>query len=311
MNPLSLLCFAGGFALRIGGVPAVRGNARSQWRMGKGCRLRQGLIPWRWPGDPLAAYGVEALFASVHALSRWRFIKRHRGNSRPARSRGVLSLQAQGSTSDDVNRVASTIHQAFLSACLPNSGVPYVAALRSFIAATVRAYRLGYSLDALEIELRRVSAESVRLGNPNISGESPRPLEADEVELRTIWLTLVFKVLRYVNFPRDCMPPEAPTEVSNRSRAISEEFRVPDQFDRFVQSIVDAARAGYDLARIRLEQQLQIRSMPNSLGSAVGASTNQRSPLEAAILNQSTRLVLLTVEIVDTWQRNGGIEPSM
>ncbi|KAF6005188.1 hypothetical protein F1559_002157 [Cyanidiococcus yangmingshanensis] len=107
------------------------------------------------------------------------------------------------------------------------------------------------------------------------------------------------------------MPPEAPTEVSNRSRAISEEFRVPDQFDRFVQSIVDAARAGYDLARIRLEQQLQIRSMPNSLGSAVGASTNQRSPLEAAILNQSTRLVLLTVEIVDTWQRNGGIEPSM
>jgi hypothetical protein len=144
-----------------------------------------------------------------------------------------------------------------------------------------------------------------------MGGELPRSLEADEVELRTIWLTLVFKVLRYVNFPRDRLPPEAPTESSSRSRAITEEFRVPDQFDRFVQSIVDAARSGYDLARIRLEQQLQIRSMTSLQGNTVGAATNQRSPLEAAILNQSTRLVLLTVEIVDTWQRNGGIEPSV
>ncbi|BAM83172.1 hypothetical protein CYME_CMT178C [Cyanidioschyzon merolae strain 10D] len=258
-------------------------------------------------GCPLAPGAFVPSFGSAEL--HWRGHRKALHQSASPRGvvyRLVLSSAAEN---DDVNGVAGAIHEAFLNACLPQSGVPYVAALRSFIASTVRAYRLGYSLDALEIELRRVGAESLRSGNRSASGELPRPLEADEVELRTIWLTLVFKVLRYVNFPRDRMPPEAPSEQSSRNRAITEEFRVPDQFDRFVQSIVDAARAGYDLARIRLEQQLQLKSMPQAPGTSIGTSTSQRSPLESAILNQSTRLVLLTVEIVDTWQRNGGIEP--
>ena len=234
---------------------------------------------------------------------------------------------------DDDGDVAVRIHDAFLNACIPTRGVPYVNALKAFIAATAEAYRRGYSLEALDVEVRRASSETrTRDGRPVVQ----RSLQSDEVELRSIWLTLVYKALRYIDYPRERLPPDvdaagmaagrppspsntAATRITTRAASgatrTATEFRFPDPFDRFVKSIVDAARAGYDLARIKLEQQIRNATTTTTTtttseadAGAAGVSNPgaPRSSLESAILAQSTRLVWLTVQVVDGMSGDGG-----
>lgn len=97
-----------------------------------------------------------------------------------------------------------------------------------------------------------------------------RALASDEAELRDVWLSLVYKTLRAVGVPS-----------AERSDALT----VPDKFDEFVRGIIDAVRQGYDLKRIQLEQALR------------DTGGEQRTTLESAILNQSTRLVIATLEL--------------
>ncbi|KAK4534365.1 hypothetical protein CDCA_CDCA01G0390 [Cyanidium caldarium] len=252
-----------------------------------------------------------------------------RGRVRWWSVRACASPSPEPSTDDDDDDdVAVRIHDAFLNACVPTRGVPYVNALKAFIAATAEAYRRGYSLEALDVEVRRASSETrTRDGRPVVQ----RPLQSDEVELRTIWLTLVYKALRYIDYPRERLPPDvdaagmaagrppspsntAATPITTRTTAgatrTATEFRFPDPFDRFVKSIVDAARAGYDLARIKLEQQIRNATTNNSEADASAAGGSSpgapRSSLESAILAQSTRLVWLTVQVVDGMSGDGG-----
>lgn len=100
------------------------------------------------------------------------------------------------------------------------------------------------------------------------TGEGPQ-LANDEAELRDVWLALVYKTLRFVRFPGNTNTPS-----------------VPDQFDAFVKSIVIARRNGNDLPRIQLEH-------------AVTSGNERSTPLESAILRQSTRLVITTLEEAD------------
>lgn len=115
-------------------------------------------------------------------------------------------------------------------------------------------------------------------GNP--SRVFGRALASDEIELRSVWLTLVFKTLRYLRFPT--------TSISQNGSTAADAFD-RDRLDDFVMNITEAARKGYDLKRIQLEQNL----------TASQSSEKPRTPVENAILNQSTRLVLTTIQVAN------------
>lgn len=241
----------------------------------------------------------------------------------------------------DGQRLAKSIDTAFFDACLPNQR-PYVDALRAFIAYTVRAYRRGYSLHALQFELQCLHPtapsstgevddeheededddddddddETERDGRSSVQR---RPLQSDEIELRTVWITLVYKVLREIRFPQDeaaPMPPQAGLDKDDgdgaadapdsvAARGSGSTLAPPDNFDVFVKSIVGAARAGYDLERIKLEQQYGSGAAgPAEQSKQQQQQQQERTPLESAILAQSTRMVVLTLEVADARRRD-------
>lgn len=147
-----------------------------------------------------------------------------------------------------------------MQACVPGTK-PYVEALGEFVRSALEAYSHGYNLTALQFELQASK------------DEESLNLKQDEVELRAVWLTLVYKTLREIAFPVKSRIP---------SREVSY-----DRLDDFVKNIVSAVRQGYDMKRIQLEQAL------------VGHNDQPRSPIESAILNQSLRLVLLTLSVAN------------
>lgn len=179
-------------------------------------------------------------------------------------------VRMQSSTSDEngSQACAARIAAAFIKACMPSNG-SYVEHLKSFCEEGIAAYYRGYSLMALQLEMS---------GNP--SRVFGRALASDEIELRSVWLTLVFKTLRYLRFPT--------TSISQNGSTAADAFD-RDRLDDFVMNITEAARKGYDLKRIQLEQNL----------TASQSSEKPRTPVENAILNQSTRLVLTTIQVAN------------
>lgn len=151
--------------------------------------------------------------------------------------------------------LAHRLASAFIDACSPGRK-PYATALREFCDTALAAYREGYSLQALQMELATSGA----------SAQALRALQSDEVELRAVWLSLVYKTLRVLGYPA--------------KRSVEAEGK--DGMDEFVGNIVNAVRMGYDIKRIQLEQSLSQRDKP-------------RTTLESAILGQSTRLVVTTI----------------
>lgn len=150
--------------------------------------------------------------------------------------------------------LAQRLASAFIDACSPGRK-PYAIALREFCDTALAAYREGYSLQALQMELSTSGA----------SAQAMRALQHDEVELRSVWLSLVYKTLRVLRYPA-------------KRRVETEE----DGMDEFVGNIVNAVKMGYDMKRIQLEQSLSQKEKP-------------RTTLESAILGQSTRLVVTTI----------------
>lgn len=151
---------------------------------------------------------------------------------------------------------ASDIARSFIQTCTAPKGA-YQQNLAIFCAAVSRARAAGFGLDALLLEVSSTDAASEILRHP---------LASEEVELRTVWVTLVFKTLR--------------------ARA-GESVALKDRFDVFVENIAEAKRKGYDQKRIQLEQSLQTE----------GQEGAGRTELENAILQQSVRIVLATLEL--------------
>lgn len=191
-----------------------------------------------------------------------------------------------GSTTPPV--LLTRLANAFIDACQPGRR-SYTAALHDFCSTALDAYRRGYSLTALDLELAATSTASAVDG---------RPLLRDEVELRSVWLSLVFKTLRHIGFPTLSSSSSATEDndamEANKSRS---GFLPPDRMDVFVGNIVRAVRDGYDMNRIRLEQSMFNDDRP-------------RTELESAILGQSTRLVITTITAADDALRDQVDQPS-
>mmetsp|Transcript_7354 Transcript_7354/g.22416 ORF Transcript_7354/g.22416 Transcript_7354/m.22416 type:complete len:185 (+) Transcript_7354:31-585(+) len=132
---------------------------------------------------------------------------------------------------------------------------PYPEAIAEFVGAVVKAYKQGYSMTALQMEMQM---------------DKSRELQADEVELRTIYVTLVYKTLIVLGVRQDPGTPKVESQ--------------PGPFDSFIQQIVEATKRGYDLNRIRLQLNL--------------SSTGNRDPVESAILQQGSRLAFETAMYV-------------
>lgn len=119
----------------------------------------------------------------------------------------------------------------------------------------------GYALGALLLELGAAAGRSeAALG---------RPLQAEEVELRSVWVTLVYKTLRI-----------------SRPGGEDAAGAMPDQWDTFVKNVCAAHERGYDQKRILLEQTM-----------AAEPGAEQRTPMESAVLQQAVRIVLSTLAL--------------
>jgi len=132
----------------------------------------------------------------------------------------------------------------------------YVKALTAFVQAGIGAYDAGYSLPALNLEL---------LADQKVTGDEALDrfiqLDPEEVNIRTVWLTLIYLTLAHC---RQAVLPEA------------EEGLVT-----LVKGVCTAHREGYTLGTLKLEMLFE---------------GNARPPQESAILSQWMRLVFLTLD---------------
>lgn len=150
------------------------------------------------------------------------------------------------------------VHRCFVIACIPGKK-PYTVALSDFIYATASCFNNGIPLELLKDSLK------------NIKETCFRPLKDEEHELLRTWLILVYKTLNQVLNPSD--PRQRVCDTDNSI------------YDEFVKSIVTALREGYSLEKIRLEQVV------------TNTKAQPRTEFESALLSQSTRIVVQTVEI--------------
>ncbi|WP_218082258.1 hypothetical protein [Anthocerotibacter panamensis] len=157
-----------------------------------------------------------------------------------------------------VEQLEASFRQAWLLLYSQGIGEGYISALQQFIQAGIDAYHLGYSLVALNLELLAHQG----------SEADPLGLPGEETQIRTIWLTLVYMTLCYLE------GIDLPTSTLPEAEGLQE----------LVVGVVEAYRAGYSLERLKLELVLE-----------TGGS--QRPVGEAAILNQWMRLVFLTLEL--------------
>ncbi|KAA8498929.1 hypothetical protein FVE85_6514 [Porphyridium purpureum] len=201
----------------------------------------------------------ESVLASLRSPARAQHARLLRARCLGFRPQKSRMRMAAGGGDEDQAKCVDVIEDAFLTACMPGNK-PYVDALKEFIAAVLQAYQAGFGLNPILFELQ------------SRQGSSKRRLQPDELEFRTVWITIVYKTLRHMNVPRD-------TSVSQ------EIVGLPDSFDTFVASVYKAVKNGYDLKRIQLEQ-----SMANPNGQS-------RNDFESAVLLQSTRIVFYTIEL--------------
>mmetsp|Transcript_11401 Transcript_11401/g.23076 ORF Transcript_11401/g.23076 Transcript_11401/m.23076 type:complete len:231 (-) Transcript_11401:1325-2017(-) len=223
-------------------------------------------------------------FAHLSGVLKWREQKRVDGQrNAPLSGRPFIAVQvrpwvmmASAEPDGQEHSLPARLARSFIEACLPSER-PYVEALQNFIATAIQAFRAGYSVQTLQME---IAAET----GSDRATMLPRPLRDDEVELRSMWLSLVFKTLRAASGTTD-EPSGGPS--SSSSAAAPASF---DPFDAFVANVIRAFRAGSNFERMKLEQSL-----------SVGAQgTPQRTAEEAAILLQSTRIVVLTLEYLSS-----------
>jgi len=169
------------------------------------------------------------------------------------------------------HEVAEAIEKAFIAAC-SRTDLDYQETLRQFIRPVITAYEKGFNMPALLLEVSTVDKPSIE-----------RPLMPDEAELRTIWMSLIFLTLQTVGWPQ---LRESPSQLS---------ISFEEKFSPFVANVVEAHRRGFDLRRLKLEEMI----------SRTG-SDKVRTPIEQAMLQQSMRIIFLTLSILEDLQKQEG-----
>lgn len=154
---------------------------------------------------------------------------------------------------------------SFVNACMQLS-TGYVDTLKLFIAAALTAYERGFTVNALNLELSQCPTQT-----------AGRPLMQEEVELRSVWLCLVYLTLANVQHRS-----EAPEAVG---ASVPADIR--QKFQTFVYDVVNAAQGGYTLESLKLEDMMRRQ----------GKDTEGMDQMQKAILGQSMRVIFLTLTV--------------
>ena len=173
--------------------------------------------------------------------------------------------------------VAQILEVTFVNACM-QLATGYVDTLKLFIAAALTAYERGFTVNALNLELAQCPTQT-----------AGRPLMQEEVELRTVWLSLVYLTLanvRHESEASDSVGASVPAEIRSK-------------FQTFVYDVVNAAQGGYTLESLKLEDMLRRQ----------GTDSASLSAVEKAILGQSMRVVFLTLTVRDEAAAAGDLPP--
>lgn len=175
------------------------------------------------------------------------------------------------------NGIAALLEVSFVQACMQLSS-GYVDTLKLFIASAFTAYERGFTASALNLELGALQTQT-----------AGRPLMQEEVELRTVWLCLVFLTLENIRHP------------SAAGGAVGDSVpgEIRQKFQTFVYDVVNAAKGGFTLETLKLEDLLR-RS------DADAASLSQ---MEKAILGQSMRVVFLTLAVKEEAEAAANLPP--
>jgi hypothetical protein len=157
------------------------------------------------------------------------------------------------------------IEASFVEAASGMGGANYEFALMEFIRATRDAYDEGIMVPALNLELSMCQKYT-----------AGRPLQPDEIDLRTVWLSLVYLTFERVGY-------ESKSAGTFPGQSVAADLR--QKFYTFTYDIVNAKKQGFDLAGLKLEEVLQ--------------SSEEKTPMEQAVLSQAMRICYLAIQAAE------------
>jgi len=154
-------------------------------------------------------------------------------------------------------------------------GPEYEDAIQTFVVASVAAYKAGYSLNALKLELSANEAAATYMGRDTSLNEK-------EKETRLIWVTLVYLTLMRCGFQSD--KPHTPIYTDLKGSKMEP---ILNGLTGLVDSVCEAAKKGYTLQTFKME--LSLKAQPD---------TEKMSSAQASIRSQWSRIIFSTVKIL-------------
>ena len=209
---------------------------------------------------------VVVLFATANAFT---FVPRH---NTPVHTTPLLASSLP-TPSDPLNpsKVGRLVEVSFVKACMQLS-TGYVDVLKLFIASVKAGYELDLTIPQLNLEIANCGVAT-----------AGRPLAADEIELRSVWISLTYLTLELVHHRPDCTLGES----------VPPEYR--QKFNTFVYDVVNAHKSGFTLQSLKLEELMRR-----------DADSPPLEMIEEAIMSQSMRLVFLTLEVLKEEEEASG-----
>lgn len=154
-------------------------------------------------------------------------------------------------------------------------GPEYDDAIQAFVIACIAAYKAGYSITALKLELAANETQAKYMGR-DIS------LNDQEKETRLVWLALVYLTLAKFNFASDRTPPPVYADLQGSKM----DSLIPG-LTGLVESVCDAAARGYSLQTFKME-----------LGLKKDTGDKPLSGAEASIRSQWSRIIFATYNLL-------------
>lgn len=125
-------------------------------------------------------------------------------------------------------------------------GKEYNDAIGAFVIATMAAYKAGYSISALKLELSANEKTNATFMGRDIS------LNEQEKQTRLIWIALVYLTLSKTKLVSERPVPSIESEFKN-----TELDKLVSGLNALVQSILEAEAKGYNLETFKMELTIQ------------------------------------------------------
>lgn len=156
-------------------------------------------------------------------------------------------------------------------------GKEYNEAIGAFVIATMAAYKAGYSISALKLELSANEKTNATFMGRDIS------LNDQEKQTRLIWIALVYLTLSKTKLVSERPVPSIESEFKN-----TELDKLVSGLNALVQSILEAEAKGYNLDKFKMELTMQ---------KTIGQD-DDLTQAQANVRSQWSRIVFATLGIL-------------